>query len=82
MALQDVTPRGTIYSWTRVHRAFGNPPAPVPYVTVVVTIDDAVGVRLVCLMDCADTPVIGGSVALQPDFNDKGNGRWLCHPTA
>lgn len=45
-----VEPLGRLYSWTRIHRAFARRAvAPLPYVTGIVDIDRAPGVRLVCL---------------------------------
>lgn len=82
MQPHEVPPRGVIDSWTRVHRAFGTPPVALPYVTVLVAVEAAPGVRLVCLMDGTDSPVIGAKVALRPGTDEKGKGGWLCHLTA
>jgi uncharacterized OB-fold protein len=79
MRMEDVAPRGVVHSWTRIHRAFGKEPAaPLPYVDVIVEIDAARGVRLVCLQDGSDDPVIGSPVALRASCDDKRSGRWLC----
>jgi hypothetical protein len=61
MKWMPVDPVGELYSWTRVHRAFGGEPAAdLPYVTGVVSIAAAPGVRLVCLQQAsARDPVIG-----------------------
>ncbi len=70
--------RGTIRSWTRIHRAFGKDlPAPLPYINVIVDIDAAPGVRLVCLYQGQGDPVIGAQVTLQASCDDKGSGRWV-----
>lgn len=83
MRLEDVPPRGTVHSWTRVHRAFGaEPAAPLPYVVVIVDIEGAPGVRLACLQDGSGDPVINSPVALRAGEGEKGTGRWLCHGAA
>jgi uncharacterized OB-fold protein len=63
-AWEPVSGRGTIFSWTVVHRAFlpGLEEA-VPYTVVVVALDDAPGVRLISnLVD--GEPTIGQPVAV------------------
>lgn len=78
MQMRDVPARGTIHSWTRIHRAFGkNLPTPLPYTNVIVDIDAAPGVRLVCLYRGQGDPVIGTPVALQASRDDNGSGRWV-----
>lgn len=66
---RQVSPRGTLYSWTRVHRAFGRQQdAPVPYIVGLVDIDEAKGVRLVCLgSSSVIDPAIGVTVHLLPN---------------
>jgi uncharacterized OB-fold protein len=77
MKWMPVDPVGELYSWTRVHRAFGGEPAAdLPYVTGVVSIAAAPGVRLVCLQQAsARDPVIGTTVKLAPEHSTRGN-RW------
>jgi uncharacterized OB-fold protein len=73
-----VRPLGVLYSWTRVHHVFGEQAAaPLPYVTGIVDIQDAPGVRLACLnwRDQAD-PRIGATVRLDLE-QAKSGARWL-----
>lgn len=72
-----VAPAGTLYSWTRVHRNFGGAAvAPLPYITGIIDIDEAPGVRLVCLnTQIGKHPMIGAPVILQLDRGPAGS-RW------
>lgn len=60
----EVAPRGRIFSWTRNWHDFGWPaPEGLPYVPVVVELDDAGGRRLLGLLDHPHAPVhIGQAV--------------------
>jgi len=69
---------GTLYSWTRVHHAFARESvAELPYVTGVVDITAAPGVRLVCLQRRASAaPQIGSPVRLALERTPMAS-RWL-----
>jgi len=56
-----LAPRGRIFSWTRTWHDFGAPPGlAIPYVSVVVELDDAGGTRLLGTLDTtAGEPAIG-----------------------
>jgi len=78
-----VAPKGILYSWTRVHRAFARESvADLPYVTGIVDITGAPGVRLVCLQQAGEnSPRIGDLVRLFLE-QKPGGGRWLFEATA
>lgn len=73
-----VPPRGALYSWTRVHRSFGkNSAIEPPYVTGVVDVAAASGVRLICLQRPHSLlPAIGSEVMLTLERTSNGS-RWL-----
>ena len=71
-----VAPEGTLYSWTRVHHAFARE-TEVPYVTGIVDIAAASGVRLVCLQRAGSAaPRIGSPVRLALERTPMAP-RWL-----
>lgn len=63
-----VAPRGRIYSWTRTWHDFGAPKGlAIPYISVVVELDDAGGTRLLGTLDASATaPAIGQPVTARP----------------
>lgn len=69
---RTVSGEGTIYSFTRVHRAFLPSGSSVPCTVVLVEFDDAPGVRLVTNLvgPGADAPTIGARVGLSPTVFD------------
>ncbi|MEQ5837285.1 OB-fold domain-containing protein [Marinobacter sp. NFXS9] len=69
-AWHEVAPRGRIYSWTRSWHDFGVPrDLPVPYVSVVVELDDAGGTRLLGTLASGE-PAIGLPVTATPHTSE------------
>lgn len=63
-AWHKVSGKGRIYSWTRSWHDFGGPrDLPIPYVSVVVELDDAGGNRLLGILQGGD-PAIGAPVQM------------------
>ena len=59
---------GTLFTFTRVHRAFlpdANPDS-VPYIVALVELDGLAGFRIPALLIGSDTPAIGMRVRLKP----------------
>jgi uncharacterized protein len=55
IAWQTVEPRGKVFSWTRTWHAFvGTESLPVPFVSVIVELHEAGGIRLLGLMEKED----------------------------
>ncbi|HIC66378.1 MAG TPA: hypothetical protein EYO87_10345 [Paracoccus sp.] len=75
---RSVAPRGTLYSWTRVHRAFTRRLSmSLPYVVGVVDLEGAPGVRLVCrAAGTVADPLTGSPVNLSPEL-DGDEPYWL-----
>ncbi|SDR58007.1 hypothetical protein SAMN05444161_9311 [Rhizobiales bacterium GAS191] len=73
-----IAPEGTLYSWTRVHHAFVRESvAELPYVTGIVDITGALGVRLVCLQRAGTAvPKVGLPVRLVLERTSRAT-RWL-----
>ena len=72
---QEVSGCGTVYSYTVVHRAFVPSLADrLPYVVIVVTLDDADGVRLVSNLVAADPAAVRIGMAVDVAWEDVAPG--------
>lgn len=72
-AWRAIAPRGRLHSWTRVHRSFGTPPIPTPYLVGLVDLLDAPGVRIPCrLPEEASEPAIGADGLLRVGGSGEG----------
>lgn len=60
LSMKDVAGRGSVYSWTTIFRSLEDPPKPVPYTILAVSLD--VGARVYGRYESAEEPHSGDRV--------------------
>jgi hypothetical protein len=71
----EASGRGTVYSFTVVHRAFvPSLAAKVPYVVAIVALDDIFGIRIVSNLVDVDPPTVRVGLAVELVWEDVGPG--------
>ena len=83
LSWQQVSGRGTLYSWTEIHHAFDvRYHGPLPYIVALIDVNDAPGVRLVCNLVGASSAALAIDMAVTADFSKLvgGDGQLVFRP--